>query len=113
MTAEQPVGDDVVLDDILTTPDVDPEAARAALADVPWEPGARKPDPILVAENVVRNFGGLRAVSVDHREVQRGVITATRGTAPSTGTTSTACRRTRSPTTAWCGRSSSPRRCRR
>jgi len=76
MTAEQPVSDGVALDDILTTPDVDPEAARAALADVPWEPGAPKPDPILVAERVVRNFGGLRAVSVDHVEIQRGVITA-------------------------------------
>lgn len=55
---------------------VDPNAARAALADVPWEPGAPKPDPILVADNVVRRFGGLTAVDVDHIEVQRGVITA-------------------------------------
>ena len=55
---------------------VDPQAARAALADVPWEPGAKKPDPILVADNVVRRFGGLTAVDVDHVEVQRGVITA-------------------------------------
>lgn len=56
--------------------DVDPEANRAALADVPWEPGAKKPDPILIADNVVRRFGGLTAVDVDHVEVQRGVITA-------------------------------------
>lgn len=55
---------------------VDPVAARAALADVPWEPGAPKPDPILIADNVVRRFGGLTAVDVDHVEVQRGVITA-------------------------------------
>ncbi|MFK8023600.1 MAG: ABC transporter ATP-binding protein [Ilumatobacter sp.] len=55
---------------------VDPEAARASLADVPWEPGAKKPDPILVADNVVRRFGGLTAVDVDHVEIQRGVITA-------------------------------------
>ena len=55
---------------------VDPQAARAALADVPWEVGAPKPDPILVADNVVRRFGGLTAVDVDHVEVQRGVITA-------------------------------------
>ncbi len=55
---------------------VDPEAARAALADVPWEPGAPKPDPILIADKVVRRFGGLVAVDVDHVEIQRGVITA-------------------------------------
>jgi neutral amino acid transport system ATP-binding protein len=76
MTAEHPPDGVADLDDILATPDVDPEAARAALADVPWEPGAPKPDPILVADGVVRSFGGLRAVSVDHVEVQRGVITA-------------------------------------
>jgi neutral amino acid transport system ATP-binding protein len=61
-----------LLDDI----HVDVSAARAALADVPWEPGAKKPDPILVADNVVRRYGGLTAVDVDHVEVQRGVITA-------------------------------------
>ena len=49
--------------------------AAAALADVPHEPGAPKPDPILVATNVVRRFGGLTAVDVDHVEIQRGVIT--------------------------------------
>jgi neutral amino acid transport system ATP-binding protein len=40
--------------------------------------GARvaKPDPILVVDSVVRRFGGLTAVDVDHLEVQRGVITA-------------------------------------
>lgn len=35
-----------------------------------------KPDPILVADQIVRSFGGLRAVDVDHLEVQRGTITA-------------------------------------
>jgi neutral amino acid transport system ATP-binding protein len=49
--------------------------AAAALADVPHEPGAPKPDPILVADDVVRRFGGLTAVDVDHVEIQRGVIT--------------------------------------
>jgi neutral amino acid transport system ATP-binding protein len=39
-------------------------------------PGARKPDPILVADGVSRTFGGIRAVAVDHVEVQRGSITA-------------------------------------
>jgi neutral amino acid transport system ATP-binding protein len=52
------------------------EAAVNALADVPREPGAAKPDPILVADNVVRRFGGLTAVEVDHVEIQRGAITA-------------------------------------
>ena len=52
------------------------EVAAAALADVPREPGAAKPDPILVADGIVRRFGGLTAVNVDHLEVQRGAITA-------------------------------------
>jgi neutral amino acid transport system ATP-binding protein len=47
-----------------------------ALASVPHEPGAPKPDPILVADHVVRRFGGMTAVDVDHLEVQQGVITA-------------------------------------
>ena len=51
-------------------------AATAALADVPREPGAPKPDPIVVADGVTRRFGGLTAVDVDHVEVQRGAITA-------------------------------------
>ncbi|HZI45904.1 MAG TPA: ABC transporter ATP-binding protein [Ilumatobacter sp.] len=50
--------------------------ARAALADVPPEPGASKPDPILTAIGVRRNFGGITAVDVDRVEVQRGSITA-------------------------------------
>jgi neutral amino acid transport system ATP-binding protein len=49
--------------------------AAAALADVPREPGAPKPDPILVADDIVRRFGGLTAVDVEHVEIQRGVIT--------------------------------------
>jgi branched-chain amino acid transport system ATP-binding protein len=56
--------------------EVDVQAARRALADVPREPGAAKPDPILTADNIVRSFGGLTAVDVEHLEVQRGVITA-------------------------------------
>jgi neutral amino acid transport system ATP-binding protein len=54
----------------------DERAAAAALADVEAVPGAKKPDPILVADGVARRFGGLTAVEVDHLEVQRGVITA-------------------------------------
>ena len=50
--------------------------ARAAFADVPPQPGAAKPDPILTAVGVRRNFGGIAAVDVDRVEVQRGSITA-------------------------------------
>jgi len=51
-------------------------AAAAALRDAPAEPGGAKPDPVLVADGVVRRFGGLTAVDVGHLEVQRGSITA-------------------------------------
>lgn len=40
------------------------------------EPGVAKPDPILTVTNVTRAFGGLRAVNVDHLEVQRNTITS-------------------------------------
>src|SRR5512144_1029790 len=49
--------------------------AREALASVAHEPGAKKPDPIVVADGITRSFGGLTAVDVDHVEIQRGVIT--------------------------------------
>jgi len=54
----------------------DVSAARAALAGVPNEPGASKPDPIVKGDNIVRTFGGLKAVDVAHIEIPRGVITA-------------------------------------
>ena len=50
--------------------------AMEALAHVKHEPGVAKPDAILVADGVVRRFGGLVAVDVDHVEIQRGAITA-------------------------------------
>lgn len=52
------------------------QAAQAALARCDREPGARKPDPILVASGIRRAFGGIVAVDVEHLEVQRGSITA-------------------------------------
>ncbi len=52
------------------------QRARAALSSVQASPGVAKPDPILLAENVRRNFGGVTAVDVAHLEVQRGSITA-------------------------------------
>jgi branched-chain amino acid transport system ATP-binding protein len=51
-------------------------AQVAALSRLRHEPGVAKPDAILALESVRRSFGGLRAVDVDHLEVQRGTITA-------------------------------------
>jgi len=51
-------------------------ASAQALEGVVAEPGVGKPDPVLVAEQVHRVFGGLAAVDVEHLEVQRGAITA-------------------------------------
>lgn len=52
------------------------QRARSALAGVAPTPGVAKPDPILLADNVRKKFGGVVAVDVDHVEVQRGSITA-------------------------------------
>jgi len=52
------------------------DAGRAALVGLATEPGVSKPDPILVATGITRQFGGLKAVDVKHLEIQRGVITA-------------------------------------
>ncbi|MGB0099259.1 MAG: ABC transporter ATP-binding protein [Nocardioides sp.] len=58
----------------------EPQVATATganpFAGVEHEPGAAKPDPILVATGVKRQFGGLTAVDVAHVEIQRGAITA-------------------------------------
>ncbi len=54
----------------------DPAARVALMADVERVPGSAKPDPILKVDNIVRQFGGMTAVDVDHLEVQRGIITA-------------------------------------
>ena len=50
--------------------------ASDVLSATPHEPGVAKPDPILVVDNIRRSFGGLRAVDVDHLEIQRGTITS-------------------------------------
>ncbi len=39
-------------------------------------PGVSKVDPIIVADNITRSFGGLKAVDVDHVEIPRNAITA-------------------------------------
>ena len=46
--------------------------ASDVLASVAHEPGVAKPDPIMVVDDLQRSFGGLRAVDVDHLEIQRG-----------------------------------------
>lgn len=50
--------------------------AQLALKDCERRPGSSKKDPILVASNVRRSFGGITAVDVEHLEVQRHSITA-------------------------------------
>ncbi|RIK15029.1 MAG: hypothetical protein DCC50_09350, partial [Acidobacteria bacterium] len=57
-------------------PSAGAQRAAEALRGVEAAPGVRKPDPILVADGVVRRFGGFTAVDVEHLEVQRGTITA-------------------------------------
>ncbi len=52
------------------------QAAREALATLANDPGVPKPDPIVVGDSISRTFGGLKAVDVEHIEIQRGVITA-------------------------------------
>ena len=56
--------------------DYDRAALRAKLAEVEQQPGSAKPQPILAVDHIVRRFGGVTAVDVDHLEVQRGAITA-------------------------------------
>jgi branched-chain amino acid transport system ATP-binding protein len=54
----------------------DPAARLALTSGFEATPGASKPDPILLVDNIVRQFGGMTAVDVQHLEVQRGLITA-------------------------------------
>ena len=54
----------------------EPRPRESPFADVAPQPGAAKPDPILVADGIVKTFGGLRAVDISRLEVQRGAITA-------------------------------------
>jgi len=39
-------------------------------------PGVAKVDPIIIANNITRTFGGLKAVDVEHLEIPRNAITA-------------------------------------
>ena len=60
----------------MTADDSIPNPVAGVFDDVSPTPGSAKPDPILVADEVTRRFGGLTAVSVEHLEIQRGSITA-------------------------------------
>jgi branched-chain amino acid transport system ATP-binding protein len=51
-------------------------SGRSFASTTDQTPGSSKPDPILIADNIVRQFGGLTAVNVEHLEIQRGSITA-------------------------------------
>jgi branched-chain amino acid transport system ATP-binding protein len=44
--------------------------------DIAPEPGVAKPDPVVVVDDLRRSFGGLRAVDVDHLEIQRQTVTS-------------------------------------
>ncbi|MDP9823467.1 ABC transporter ATP-binding protein [Nocardioides massiliensis] len=59
-----------------SNPLADPAARKQLVAGIEAVPGSKKPDPIMSVDNIVRNFGGITAVDVDHLEVQRGIITA-------------------------------------
>lgn len=54
----------------------DPTTEVKEIAIGPAGPGCKKVDPILVADKVRRQFGGLTAVDVEHVEIPRGLITA-------------------------------------
>jgi branched-chain amino acid transport system ATP-binding protein len=51
------------------------EPMRPELAIAP-EPGVAKPDPVLKIHGLRRAFGGLRAVDIDHLEIERDTITS-------------------------------------
>jgi branched-chain amino acid transport system ATP-binding protein len=53
-----------------------PNPVAGVFDGVEARPGSAKPDPILVAKEVSKTFGGLTAVDVEHLEIQRGAITA-------------------------------------
>ena len=59
-----------------TEPDARALAARAALVGTPREPGAPKPDPVLVVDGLRCRLGPAFHLDVGHLEFQRGAITA-------------------------------------
>lgn len=64
-------------DELTPNPDSSrPSEEIEPILTVPPVPGAPKPNPLLVVDNLSRSFGGLRAVDVEHLEVERGVVTS-------------------------------------
>lgn len=55
---------------------VDYMTDTSPIADGEAAPGCKKRDPIVVAENVTRSFGGINAVDVQYLEIPRHKITA-------------------------------------
>ncbi len=53
-----------------------PRPKTAGLATGAPVPGVPKVDPIMVVDGVTRQFGGLKAVDVEHLEIPRNAITA-------------------------------------
>ena len=51
-----------------------PELTQVALEAAP--PGRLKDDPVLITFGMLKTFGGIRAVDIDHLEIERGTITA-------------------------------------
>ena len=74
MSADDPT--DIAADDTVPVVVDTARVPDARFDGVERKPGAKKPDPILVADGVMRRFGGLTAVDVAHVEVQRNSITA-------------------------------------
>ncbi|WP_345752812.1 ABC transporter ATP-binding protein [Microbacterium rhizophilus] len=58
----------------MTAPVQRPKTTGLHVGDA--RPGVEKVDPIIVADNVTRTFGGLTAVDVEHLEIPRNAITA-------------------------------------
>ena len=64
-------------DELTPRPASDPaDTEIEPILTVPPVAGVPKPNPILVVDDLTRSFGGLRAVDVDHLEVERGAVTA-------------------------------------
>jgi branched-chain amino acid transport system ATP-binding protein len=57
-------------------PNIDYMTDTRPIAASETAPGCKKRDPIVVAENVTRSFGGINAVDVEYLEIPRHKITA-------------------------------------
>ena len=59
-----------------TSEEIDYMTDTRPIAAGETSPGCKKRDPIVVAENVTRSFGGINAVDVEYLEIPRHKITA-------------------------------------